>query len=179
MTFCNRCGATVGGDALACPSCGQPFGGFPAPAPVPGTPGLRLAPVDPWEAPPPRPIGVTIVAVVSFVFLGFFALVALFIGGVLATVLPIVGFLGPFAAILVLFMLGFVGLGVAVGIGLLKGWTWAYVVFLVFAALSILQSLLGLASGEFDGILPLLIWGGVAFYFFRPEVRAWFRIGTG
>lgn len=183
MSFCQRCGATLGGAAV-CPSCGT----VPdAPAPLPYAQPLPPppAPLGGLPAQRPRPLGVTLVGIVLVAGsgLGAAGLLLFSLVGLAATSAePWLGIFMAFFLVFAVVALLVLGVAIAVGLGLLKGQSWAWVGFLVLAGLGLLGSLAG-----FAGMLPhldpgtlfgVLVWGGVGYYFLRPEVREYFRIGT-
>lgn len=179
MAFCPSCGSPASASASFCAKCGASL------ATPPSGP-LGSAPAAPYLAPPPaaapvvRPIGVTVVGIVTFVaaaFIAFGALV-LFLGSHwIASFIPVSEARGLFTVLgplLALFVLGIAALVAATGWGLLKGHNWAWVVMLVLLGLNALGGLGEVASQRFEGVLSILVSGLVAWYFFRPEVREWF-----
>ena len=62
----------------------------------------------------------------------------------------------------------------AVALGLLRGRPWARAGALAAALVGILANAVRLGGGDLDGLLGALVFGGLAYYLFRPEVRAWF-----
>jgi lysylphosphatidylglycerol synthetase-like protein (DUF2156 family) len=125
-----------------------------------------------------RPIGVTLLAVLHVLqaivlILGGLALVVLgefrrrglfgaprFLSGLL----PVIG--------VVLVVIALLYLGLAWGLWVGKGWAW--VLSLVLAALGIIVSLLSIVRGRFAPVIVLVLDGLIAFYLFRPNVRAFF-----
>ena len=175
MLSCTTCGAASAGGAF-CAACGArlPDPGHPVPAPR-AAPGARAAL-------PERPAGVTLVAVGFFALAAGAAVVALFMAlmGPVAheVVRPWFGVFAAFAAALVAFVailaLLFAAFTGAIGYGLLRGHAWAWGASLVVAGLAVLSNLARLAEAEPGGVLGALVWGGLVYYFLRPEVRAWF-----
>lgn len=185
MSSCPHCGKPTTPGASFCAACGatlqaQVASPAPAPAAVPA----------PQAMPQARPPGVTLVGVgtllasvvagVGMLFLLFMLLLGASVFGALERAFPagIFGVLGAAMAavwlVAALFVAAFVALGVATGIGVLKGKAWAWVLTLVFAGLIGLNGLGGLAKGDFEGALGLLVAGLVIWYFFQPDVKRWF-----
>lgn len=130
--------------------------------------------------PPARPVGITMI--------GFIALVggAIAAVGALASFLfllvgvglgnPVGVLLGAFALVLLVVsaVLGIVGL--ITGWGLLKGRAWARLALLVLLGLNAAGALSSFISGGDGavGLVGLTVSAIVAWYLFRPEVKAWF-----
>ena len=129
-----------------------------------------------------RPVGLTIVAALAFFVAFFLALLALLAfrfptsADVIARTLPfvpLVSALPPagFAAALA----AFAALLAGVGIGLLRGHAWSWGAALALAAMSAAGDLLRVARRDSEGLLGLLIVGGMVAYLLRSDVRGWFR----
>lgn len=190
VPFCPRCGAQVAPEAAFCTSCGATLGEGALATPPPATAAPPALAPDAWGTPPPaeqpRPVGVTVLGVLYLVFSGLAALVALafLVGGsALAALIAqeadlaggIVGAALGFVAVVIAV---FAALGIAVGVGLLKRQTWAWVVAIVFEGFSILGGLGGLAEGDWTSIVGLLIAGLILWYLLTPNVRGWFQRRT-
>ena len=176
MPSCSHCGAALR-DGLACDACGH--------APAATAPPATYAPAAAPGSPETRPLGVLLVAI-GFFLLAFgaamFGLFLLALGPAFGAVFDVIPFFGlPFGAAVAAFLvalgvmaLGFAAVTALVAYGVLQGRSWAWAAALVIAALGALFSLLQVAEADFDGVLGVLAWGGVAYYFWRPETRAWF-----
>lgn len=73
------------------------------------------------------------------------------------------------------------GIAIALGIasfvlswGLLKGKGWAWIVTVILAIISIVFSVIGLASGGIPNIISLVINGVILYYMYRPDVKSYF-----
>ena len=84
-----------------------------------------------------------------------------------------------------LFFAAFVGvigsilifLGIAsfvVAWGLLKGKGWAWIITVILAIISLVFSIIGLASGSIPNIISIIINGVILYYMYRPEVKSYF-----
>lgn len=197
---CPRCSTVVAvapGAAPVCPACG--FGADSAPAAPPTAPTpMTQAPPAPAPAlggfgspapelgsmvPIQRPGLVTFAAVIEFIGAGL-AIVAglLFMfGGALFAALfaevsdELAGATGVLFVVAGLVALLFATLLIFIGIGLLKGQSWARIVAIVFAAIGLLFGILSLVSGDAEALLPLAVHGLVLFALIRPASAAWFR----
>lgn len=184
-TFCHACGATLpqqGPDVPAGTSRTLALAGAP-----PAGYGAQI-PAAPAAGPQARPIGVTIVGIVTIVFGAFTALMGLAVmlfmgalGAVLGSFLPfgeggaaMGGFFGVLGIIIAMLMIGFAALVIVTGVGTLRGRSWAWVVMLVLMAFNGLSALAGLAQQEFGSLVTLLVSGVVIWYFFQPDVKAYF-----
>ena len=68
-------------------------------------------------------------------------------------------------------------LGIAsfvVAYGLLKGFGWAWNVTMALAVISIVLNALSVASGNFGGIISIIISAVILYYMYRPHVKAYF-----
>ena len=127
---------------------------------------------------PARPLGVTILAILSGIFgvLGLLSGLALFgLSGLIGTVggTSISG-LGMPAALMTLATAG-LALAFAYGAWTLKPWAWP--LGLAFAAFAVVSGVLGLAGGTTEitsVIVGLAIAGLVVWYLMRPTVKAAF-----
>jgi hypothetical protein len=73
------------------------------------------------------------------------------------------------------------GIAIALGIasfvlswGLLKGKGWAWIITVILAIISIVFSVIGLASGGIPNIISLIINGVILYYMYRPDVKSYF-----
>ena len=152
----------------------MPVAAMPAPAVAPG-------------APQARPIGVTIVGLVSVVFGAVMVLVGFAVmlfmgamGAIFGTFLPFDGsgglgaFFGVLGIIAAFFVFGVAALMIVTGVGTLRGRSWAWALMLVLMGLNALRGLLGLAQRDFGSVVTLLVSGLVIWYFLTPEVKRWF-----
>ena len=96
----------------------------------------------------PRPLGVTILAIL--------------------TVISGIGFLVS----VILIPLGIANLVVAYG--LWKGKRWAWTITLVLSFIGIALGLASIATGTITPILPVIINAIVVYYLYRPNVKAFF-----
>jgi len=162
-------------------------GEFTPMTPMAATQQQQQQPTGPVE----RPIGVTIIAILYIVVGAFilFAGVAILalgaIGRALAhSFIPWAGSGTIVAALAIivasaLFAVGI--LAVAGGIGNLQGSGWARVLVIILAALGLLNDLSGLFKGRAvgSGLLGALVQGFILWYYFRPNVKAYFAPGHG
>ncbi len=138
---------------------------------------------------PPRPTGVTIIAILSILF----GLGGLVLGGILlaasaiistinisttypqlamynltsATIAALIGIIG--AVFLILGILDLV-----VGIGFLGGRGWAWILGMIVAVLNIIGGIGQIFVSPGTGIVWLAIWIGLLYYMTRPRVKAFF-----
>jgi uncharacterized membrane protein HdeD (DUF308 family) len=105
-----------------------------------------------------RPVGVTIVAILTV------------IGGLI--------FLG-FGLLFLIFGIGIIllALGIAymvMAYGLWKGKGWAWTITLILSAIGIVVALISIAAGNIGAIFSIVIHGVVIYYLYRPNVKAFF-----
>ena len=122
-----------------------------------------------------RPRGVTIVAILMII-----SGILFIIGGlsIVSFTLLISGSgMGGLAAMLY----GLSGFVIALGIasivvawGLLSAKGWAWIVTVILAIISIIASIVSIASGGFFQVIPLIIYGVILYYMYRPEVKSYF-----
>lgn len=184
MAPCVRCGATPAPGAAFCSACGASMAA-PAYTTLPAAP----APLAPHPA--TRPLGVTIVGVTMLVAAAFAILGAVMFafvmmaGGIVWSEMAdfpwgggFFSMMGGILALFAVFALFLVSLvaaaAIATGIGVLRGANWAWVLTLVLMALNALGGIASLAEQEPGGLFALAVSGVVIWYFFRPEVKAWF-----
>ena len=150
-----------------------------------------------------RPLGVTIVAILAII-----DGIILLTGGILAvTIVPLVssglngtlsnitvtdqqgqqvnvqstGMTGAVAAIAVAagsvaIVLGIVWFGLAWGLLTGKGWAW--IITVILSIISIVFSIVGIASGGAPSIISLIINGVILYYMYRPNVKSYFGRGV-
>jgi len=128
-----------------------------------------------------RPIGVTLLSIISFIIGGFCILLGIGIitlGGFLITMLriPPVGFLvgGMIVGIgMGMIFIGFIG--VLVGWGLLKGKNWARIIAIIISIISfIIGTLLLITPGFGWGIMSIITSAIIIYYLTRENVREYF-----
>jgi hypothetical protein len=73
------------------------------------------------------------------------------------------------------------GIAIALGIasfvlswGLLKGKGWAWIITVILAIISLVFSIIGLASGSIPNIISMIINGVILYYMYRREVKSYF-----
>lgn len=122
-----------------------------------------------------RPTGVTIITILEILA----ALVMLSVGGLAligggaASALGFGAVPGLIAALgAIVLLLGIVMLGVAWGLWSGKGWAWTFAV--VFIILGIVVGVAHMIAGGYHGILALILQIIIAYYLFRPNVKAYF-----
>ena len=150
-----------------------------------------------------RPLGVTIVAILAII-----DGIILLTGGILAvTIVPLVssglngtlsnitvtdqqgqqvkvqstGMTGMVATIAIIagsvaIVLGLVWFGLAWGLLTSKGWAW--IITVILSIISIVFSIVGIASGGAPSIISLIINGVILYYMYRPNVKAYFGRGV-
>jgi len=133
---------------------------------------------------PPRPIGVTIIAILAIAT----AVIGLTFGALLITGSALLASIGLFGVggILAGIMLVFAGivmfiafLWLLVGWGFLNGKGWARTLGLIFSFLGVLFAIVLVASGSYPAIVGLLIWGLTIYYLFTGPVKTFFASGPG
>ena len=125
-----------------------------------------------------RPLGITLLSVLHvlkaiILILGGIALAAL--GALLRRgFIGLPRFLTGAVALVgvVLAVIGLLYLGLAWGLWTGKGWAW--ILSLALALLGLVFSLVSLAIGGFGTVVILIIDAAIAYYLFRPNVRAFF-----
>jgi hypothetical protein len=60
---------------------------------------------------------------------------------------------------------------------MLKGMSWAWTLTVVLSVISIVLNAVSLVSGNFGGIINIIISGIVLYYLYRPHVKAYFGKG--
>jgi hypothetical protein len=76
------------------------------------------------------------------------------------------------ATIIILGILSFI-----VAYGLLKGMGWAWTLTVVLSIISIVLNVISLISGNFGGIVSIIISAIILYYLYRPHVKAFFGKG--
>jgi hypothetical protein len=132
-----------------------------------------------------RPAGVTILAVVAFIFGGLFVLggLGMMLGGAVLSHMASGGALGMLAgvggAILGIVLLGFAVVYIVDAIGLLKVANWARILTIILVGLSLLRSTYGMMTslghfhpvGVFFALIIAAIDVWILVYLFKPEVK--------
>jgi len=125
-----------------------------------------------------RPLGVTIVAILMIIggiilivggVLGLFAGIAfsaLDLSGIGAVVTAIL------AVSIIVIALGIVSLFVSWG--LIKGKSWAWIITIILAIITVITSIVGIATGNVIQIIHLIVYGVIIYYMYRPDVRSYF-----
>lgn len=178
MGYCPSCGATTNAGATFCHACGAPLTTH-APAPASGAtavhPSQRV-----------RPVGVSIIGFVTVAFSAIAIVVGLFLMIFMGALGAFVGgfvpgdggafaaFFGALGLFVAVFVFAFAALGIFVGIGVLRGSGWAWIAMLILMGLNALGGLSSLASRDVGGVVSLIVSGLVIWYFFQPDVKAWF-----
>jgi hypothetical protein len=129
---------------------------------------------------PSRPTGITIIAILQFIFgvlavLGGLAIAAIGGLGVFASLgFPILSSLvTALGGILVVFGL----LALVVGWGMWTGKGWAWTLAVVLLALGVLLNLVSLIAGSPASAAGLIIDAVILWYMFRPHIKAYFGRG--
>lgn len=132
---------------------------------------------------PPRPTGVTILALLA-ILIGIFGLLAgiAIIGlSALISTSTLIGAAGGILSglgmitggIVVVFSL----IWLAVGFGFLNGKSWAWTLGMIFSVLSILGAIAFTAIGGYTSIVGVIIWGMMIYYLTRTRVKSFFGKG--
>src|SRR5712692_7948564 len=134
---------------------------------------------------PPRPLGVTILAVLA-ILVGIFGLLAgVAIIGLSAlistsTLLAVGGgILSGLGLIIVGVVVVFSLTWLAVGFGFLNGKGWAWSLGMIFSVLSILGAIAFTALGSYGSIVGVVLWGMMIYYLTRTRVKSFFGKGPG
>uniref|UniRef100_A0A7C4BAU8 DUF2127 domain-containing protein n=1 Tax=Thermofilum pendens TaxID=2269 RepID=A0A7C4BAU8_THEPE len=135
--------------------------------------------------PPTRPLGITVLAILEFIF----GTLALLLGLAFIALAPMLksmlsSFPLPAALELLLGVLGLIllvggTLSLLVGWGLWTGKGWAWWLVVILEALGIASSLASLTLGDPTAIVILLIAALILYYFFKPHVKAYFGVKVG
>jgi hypothetical protein len=135
-----------------------------------------------------RPTGVTIIAILNIIggIVMLFGGLALVAAGSILPGLPMTdgelsqvpswligtGAIAIGAIILILGIISFV-----VAYGLLKGAGWAWTVTVVLSIVTIVLNAISIATGNFGGIISIIISAIILYYLYRPHVKAFFGKG--
>lgn len=183
MSSCPQCGKPTPVGASFCAACGATLATL--------APALATASAVPaMPTPQARPAGVTLIGVGTLLAAGIagvgilFGLFMVILGasffGAMENALPW-GFFGALGAAMVILSLLFiafaailVALGIATGLGVLKGRPWSWVLTLILAGIIGLSGMSGLARGDFGDALGIVVAALVIWYFFQPDVKRWF-----
>jgi hypothetical protein len=65
-----------------------------------------------------------------------------------------------------------------VAYGLMKGIGWAWNLTVVLSIISIVLNVISIATGNFGGIISIIISGVILYYLYRPHVKAYFGKAT-
>jgi hypothetical protein len=136
-----------------------------------------------------RPTGVTIIAILNIIG-GIIMLVAGLVLVAAGSILPSLSmsngelsgmpsFLIGAAAIaigIIMIILGIVSFIVAYG--LLKGMGWAWTLTVVLSIITIVLNAISIASGNFGGVISMIISAIVLYYLYRPHVKSFFGKGS-
>ncbi len=137
--------------------------------------------------PPPsveRPLGVTILAVLSIIGGVFFLLIgiaATALGAVFASAIAssMPGFPAALAAIVGLAVIVIGVIDIIIGWGLWKGAGWAWWLTVIFSGLGAIFSLLSIIGGNVGSVIGLIINSVIVYYFLKPHVKAFFGVTAG
>ena len=135
-----------------------------------------------------RPTGVTIIAILNIIggiimLIGGVALVAA--GSILPSIPMTTGELsgvpawlvgtGAIAIGIIVLVLGI--LSFIVAYGLLKGAGWAWSLTVILSIVSIVLNAISVATGNFGGIISIIISAIILYYLYRPHVKSFFGKG--
>ena len=144
------------------------------------------------STPKSRPTGVTIIAILNIIG-GIIMLIGglfLITAGALIPSLPPSAFeesdftdlpvslLGGGAIAVGAFTIALGIVSFIVAYGLMKGLGWAWTVTIVLSIISIISNALSIASGNFGGIVSIIISAVILYYLYRPHVKAYFGKGA-
>ncbi|HEY7733202.1 MAG TPA: hypothetical protein VIB07_00245 [Nitrososphaera sp.] len=134
-----------------------------------------------------RPTGVTIIAILNIIG-GIIMLVGGLVLVAAGSILPslstntdlsgVPAWLIGTAAIavgIILIILGIISFIVAYG--LMKGMSWAWTLTVVLSIIGIVLNAISLASGNFGGIISIIISAIILYYLYRPHVKSFFGKG--
>ncbi len=132
---------------------------------------------------PPRPAGVTILAVLAILIgiLGLLAGIAIIGLSALISTSTLLGVAGGILSGLGMIIGGIVVvfslIWLAVGFGFLNGKSWAWTLGMIFSVLSILGAIAFTAIGSYTSIVGVVIWGMMIYYLTRTRVKSFFGKG--
>ncbi len=139
-------------------------------------------------APKSRPTGVTIIAILNIIG-GIIMLIGglfLITAGALIPSLPPSAFeesdftdlpvslIGGGAIAVGAFTIALGIVSFIVAYGLMKGLGWAWTVTIILSIISIVSNAISIASGNFGGVVSIVISGIILYYLYRPHVKAYF-----
>jgi hypothetical protein len=134
-----------------------------------------------------RPTGVTIIAILNIIggIIMLFGGIALVAAGSILPSLQMTDELsgvpdwligtGAIAMGIIVIILGIVSFIVAYG--LLKGAGWAWSLTVVLSIVSIVLNAISIATGNFGGIISIIISAIILYYLYRPHVKSFFGKG--
>lgn len=143
-------------------------------------------------APKSRPTGVTIIAILNIIggiIMLIVGLLAVAAGSIIPSLPPSafegsdmsgvpVGFIGGGAIAVGAFLIALGIVSFIVAYGLMKGLSWAWTVTIILSIISIVSNAISIASGNFGGIVSIIISGIILYYLYRPHVKAYFGKGA-
>ena len=124
---------------------------------------------------PPRPLGVTVLAVLEIIagiidiLFGLLFMAVYFLA---VTILGIVVSIVLVPLIVLFFVVGFLSFILSYGLWTGRGWAWVSAIFL--AIIGIITGLIGLLFGSYLSIIPIIFYGVVLVYLSSRGVRAFF-----
>lgn len=130
---------------------------------------------------PPRPIGITLIAIIQILVgvLGLLASLAIIGVAALFSTIPTVGTLIGTAGLVVGGIFLFFSLiWLATGVGFLHGRGWAWDLGMIFTVLSILGAAYVAYIGVFQAVYALVFWIIMIIYLTRRHIKVFFGKGT-
>jgi len=130
---------------------------------------------------PPRPIGITFLAIIEILIgvLGLLVSVAIIGFSALLTTLPAVGALASTVGLVIGGVFLFFSLiWLATGVGFLHGKGWAWTLGMIFTVLSLLGAAYVAFTGVYQAGYALVFWLIMIFYLTRSHVKVFFDKGT-
>ena len=130
---------------------------------------------------PPRPIGITLLAIIQILIgvLGLLVSVAIIGFSALLSILPAFGTLASTVGIVIGGVFLFFSLiWLATGVGFLHGRGWAWTLGMIFTVLSLLGSAYVAFIGIYQAGYALVFWIIMLFYLTRSHVKVFFGKGT-
>ena len=130
---------------------------------------------------PPRPIGITFLAIIQILIgvLGLLASLAIIGVAALFSILPTIGTLIGTVGIVIGGVFAFFSLiWLATGVGFLHGRGWAWTLGMIFTILSILGAAYVAYTGIYQAAYALVFWIIMIIYLTRSHVKAFFGKGT-
>jgi len=130
---------------------------------------------------PPRPIGVTLIAIVQILVgvIGLLASLAIIGVAALLSTLPAVGgLLAAGGLVIGGVVLFFSIIWLATGVGFLHGRGWAWTLGMIFTVLSVLGAGFVLYLGIYQAVYGLVFWIIMIVYLTRSHVKVFFGKGT-